>query len=74
MDLQATFKWIHDDSKKDPTKGGWQGSTTQLPESNIDSVPLNIYGIEFDNQAPKEYDAIIRAPKIGLVVENNRVS
>lgn len=73
VDLQATFKWIHDDSKKDPTKGGWQGSTTQLPESNIDSVPLNIYGIEFDNQAPKEYDARLRAPKIGLVVENNRV-
>ncbi len=73
VDLYATFKWIHDNSKKDPTDGGWMNGHGVCPASGENSTPAELGGIEFNNPAPKYRYCTLYAPKVGLRVVDDRV-
>lgn len=63
VDLSATFKWVHDDNKKDPTSTNGSFGTT-LPASNINSAVSTKTNVT----ATTTYTQNLVAPKKGFMI------
>ena len=68
VSFEGTWKWTHDNTKKDPTSTYGEWGTT-LTASNVNSESITVNNIT----STRTISQSISSPKSGLIVENGKV-